>query len=106
MVLDPEFGQDVIELIHEELDSPKFFWLVRQMGRCPDAYLVVKDDGDAMGSVDLGVGEHVVVRHAWSAVKQDEGSGTRLEVADDLVPCLVRLVADVEVERACRFDHW
>lgn len=105
MAFDPKLPQEVIELVHEELDCPERLWLVWKMGGCADADLVVKDDGDGMGGVDLGVGDHVDVGHAWSAVKHDEGCHAGLEVADDFVPCFVGFVADFEVDRACRFGH-
>lgn len=75
MALDPYPRQEpeVIELVHEELDGPELLGLVREMGRRPCAYLVVEDDGDTVGGVDLGVGDQVVVEHAWSGVKSRRG---------------------------------
>ena len=56
------------------------------MGGFSVADLVVEDDGDVVGGIQVGEGEEVFVAGAGAAVEGDEGGFAGGEGADDFVP--------------------
>jgi len=58
------------------------------VGRAPTAELVIHDNGNGVGGVEVLNGEQAIVRDAGSAVNADEGTNTiwRWKCTEDCVP--------------------
>lgn len=105
-VLDAEIFEKVVELVHKELKCPELFGDVLGVRGLADADLVIEYDRDVKASVDLSEGEDIMVRETGTAVEHYEGSNTRAELTEDLVPGLVRFGADAKVYLPGTFRHY
>ena len=101
-IVDAEEREQILELVQEQVDGPEVATLLGHVRRSPATELVVVHDGSPTFG-EFGQREHVVVRAARSAVRDDQGRRTGLQVAGDSVPGLPLTKGREALDHVCRF---